>query len=104
LLDQATARRLSVEQPGVLEMTPSDLRRYFEMAAEHGADHAARQYQADTADDNLEWEIDGQAALDFERAAYGDDNDPICTRDDEYDSRGQRLRPRINDAGESWWM
>ncbi len=27
-----------------------------------------------------------------------------CNADDTTDSRGEKLRPLINDAGEPWWM
>ncbi len=27
-----------------------------------------------------------------------------CNADDTTDSRGQKLRPHVNDAGEPWWM
>jgi hypothetical protein len=29
---------------------------------------------------------------------------PGCGPDDEFDSKGRPLRPRVNDAGEPWWM
>jgi hypothetical protein len=84
-------------------MKPAQIRRYLELAAEHGADHAARLMEAEAEESRYEREADDLAAAEFERDAYGCDNGP-CTQDDQHDSRGERLRPRVNDAGEPWWM
>lgn len=81
-------------------MTRDQLRHLLTIAERDGAGAALA--IADGGND--EAEADARAYDDFHRAAYGSDDDPSCTQDDEYDSRGQRLRPRVNDAGEPWWM
>lgn len=43
--------------------------------------------------------LDGAAADCDDRLYYQG-----CGADDRYDARGERLRPRVNEGGEPWWM
>lgn len=72
------------------------------------ADLLAEGYTIDMI--NEEFEQDEQDRLDSLAADYEDDSDEGIARrymisaDDTRDSRGELLRPSVNEAGEPWWM
>ena len=80
-------------------MTKTQLQALIDTADAFGIDAAYAQLTATAHDDAYEGECDAMAA---ER------DDPLykgpCGPDDDYDSRGRRYRPRVNEAGEPWWM
>lgn len=70
----------------------------YEAAVEARAEMAANEYDS---------EIEARVAEDERLARYGyDDGEyvPGCGQDDTVDSRGRPLRPRVNEAGEPYWI
>lgn len=81
-------------------MNKDDIKRVAELLAEGMSVEAIAEIFAEEEQDHFD-----SLAADAE-----DDSDAAIERryrispDDRYDSRGQALRPSVNDAGEPWWM
>jgi hypothetical protein len=86
-------------------LTREHLAELLAIAQQSGVDAALEAY-TDRAQEEREGHIDSLMA---EREdAHGDfaDNGYVygCGADDTVDSRGEPLKPLVNDAGEPWWM
>ena len=86
-------------------MNQSQIADLIRIAATQG-EAAALKILADQADEAREGEIDSLKALDED--GTGQDREGMyiygCGEYDTVDSRGEPLRPLVNDAGEPYWM
>lgn len=73
-----------------------NIKQLLRIAADDGYDAALREMESD-----YEAEVEGLAADDEDERRYGRDD---CPQDSDFDSRGRPLRPKVNDAGEPYWM